>query len=208
MLAEYRIGRGTLREALRYLEIQGVITIRPGPGGGPVVSVPEPRVLASSIALVLQSTKTEFRAIVDIRSVIEPALAARAAEHADPAHLSLLRESVEAMERSLGDHDSFLAENERFHDIIAASSDNTLFGYLMASLHWIGDGSVVGVRYPDWAQKVVAKAHRRIYEAIAAQDSQQASEWMLQHVREFGHYLDEQYPQVMNQIVRWDHVPL
>lgn len=208
MLAEHGIGRGTLREALRYLEIQGVINIRPGPGGGPFVSAPDPRFLASSIALMLQSTKTPFKSIVDIRAVIEPELAARAATHIDPEHLAQLRETVDGIEASVGNHAAFLIENERFHDIIAASSDNTVFGYLMASLHWIGDGSVVGVRYEEWAQKVVIKAHMRIYDAIEAGDAEKASERMLRHVREFGRFLQDNYPHVMDQIVRWDQVPL
>ena len=37
MLEHYGVGRGTLREALRFLELQGVLTLKPGPGGGPVI---------------------------------------------------------------------------------------------------------------------------------------------------------------------------
>src|ERR1700682_4416911 len=54
MLQRYGVARGTLREALRFLEIQGVLTIRPGPAGGPTVNNVEPRSLASAIALLLQ----------------------------------------------------------------------------------------------------------------------------------------------------------
>ena len=42
MLEMYAVGRGTLREALRYLELQGIIDIKPGSRGGPVVSAPDP----------------------------------------------------------------------------------------------------------------------------------------------------------------------
>ena len=38
MLAEYGVGRASLREALRMLEIYGIIRVKPGPGGGPVGS--------------------------------------------------------------------------------------------------------------------------------------------------------------------------
>src|SRR5262249_32700102 len=46
MLEDYGVARGTLREALRFLEIQGVITIKTGPGGGPLVGEPGSRHVA------------------------------------------------------------------------------------------------------------------------------------------------------------------
>ena len=53
MLVKYDVGRGTLRESLRFLEMSGVITIKPGPGGGPVVCEPDSRDLAGSLGLSL-----------------------------------------------------------------------------------------------------------------------------------------------------------
>ena len=41
MLIRYGVARATLREALRFLELQGVIHLKPGPGGGPVVREPK-----------------------------------------------------------------------------------------------------------------------------------------------------------------------
>src|SRR6476620_12570986 len=54
MLEKYRVGRGTLRESLRFLELQGVITLKPGPGGGPVVQKPDASNLATTLLLLLQ----------------------------------------------------------------------------------------------------------------------------------------------------------
>jgi DNA-binding transcriptional MocR family regulator len=63
MIAQYGVGRATLREALRLLELEGALSIRPGPGGGPMVARPTPRHLASTFALVLQLTDDDFGSI-------------------------------------------------------------------------------------------------------------------------------------------------
>src|SRR4051812_39401907 len=61
MLEEYNIGRGTLRESLRFLELQGVISLKPGPGGGPMVERPDGTSLATALSLLLQFHNTPFR---------------------------------------------------------------------------------------------------------------------------------------------------
>ena len=57
MMEQYDAGRGTLRESLRYLELQGVLSFKPGPGGGPVVEKPGAESLAATLALLLQSRR-------------------------------------------------------------------------------------------------------------------------------------------------------
>ena len=51
MVEALDVSRGTLREALRFLELQGALRIKAGPGGGPVVSVPGADPLASALSL-------------------------------------------------------------------------------------------------------------------------------------------------------------
>src|SRR5258707_5101191 len=72
MLEKYEIGRGTLREALRLLEFQGVITLKPGPKGGPVLCNPDPSHLASTLVLLMQLKRAPFRSIVEVRVALEP----------------------------------------------------------------------------------------------------------------------------------------
>jgi DNA-binding FadR family transcriptional regulator len=206
MLAEYSVGRGTLREALRFLEMQGVITIRPGPGGGPAVSAPDSRYLAGTLSIMLQFARTPFRAIIETRRVIEPAVAASAAERATPETIAEIGESVTRMDDNLDNLETFLQENSQFHDLIAWASGNTVFGYLLSSLHWIDDGTALGVQYPEWTRRVVAKAHRRVYEAIKKRDADAAYSAMSAHSREYQRYLEEKYPELLDQLVRWDRL--
>jgi DNA-binding FadR family transcriptional regulator len=207
MLAEYGVGRGTLREALRYLEMQGVITIRPGPGGGPTVSRPGPRHLARNLSIPLEFARARFRAIVETRSLIEPAVAAAAATRIDAEHLEEMRQSLERLRAHPGDIEVFLSENTHFHDLMAWSSGNTVFGYLLSSLEWISDGTAMGVQYPLWAQKVVAKAHQRIYEAIASGDAERARHEQASHLAEYVRYLEDRYPDILDQPIRWERLP-
>src|SRR5690606_19110980 len=112
-------GRNTLREALRVLELQGVIMIRPGRGGGPTVSMPDSRHLASTLALLMQFANTPFRAIVETRLHVEPLTAELCAERADADVVRQLRESVDRMRSELNNEKVFLYENQRFHELVA-----------------------------------------------------------------------------------------
>ncbi len=77
MVEEFGVARATVREALRFLELQGALRIKAGPGGGPVVSVPGADHLASVLSLHLQFADASFSSVVDARRAIYPLLAFR-----------------------------------------------------------------------------------------------------------------------------------
>ena len=206
MLEQYGVARGTLREALRFLEIQGVITIKTGPGGGPMVARPESRHLASTIAMMLQLTHTSFRSVLEARAVLEPALARRAAERITDEGLKTLHDSLDAMRKHIDDVDYFLAENERFHALVAQAAGNQVFAMLITSLNWISDGTPLGVEYPIESREAVCKEHARIYQAIARRDSDRAAAAMAVHIGDFATYLERKFPRVVDAPLRWDQV--
>ena len=203
MLEVYDVGRGTLRESLRFLELQGVISLKPGPGGGPVVQRPDATGLGISLTLLLQFANAPFRTIAEARFGLEPIMAHLAAERMTPEQLDDLKSSVVNMENDLQDQVVFLEENKRFHDVIAHGSGNELFGYLVDALLGMLDGSAIGIDYPEIRRRAVHKAHLKIYEAIASRDPDLSAEAMTDHIQEYLKYAERKFPALMDAPVAW-----
>jgi DNA-binding FadR family transcriptional regulator len=204
MLVTYNVGRNTLREALRVLELQGVLTIRPGPGGGPVVASPDSRHLASTLALLMQFADTPFRTVIETRQLLEPMTARLCAERRDPDVLADLRRSVDQMALMLDDREAFLEENRRFHGLIAWGSENVLFGYCINSLHWITDGTVLGADYPRRFRKLVWQAHEEVCRSIESGVGTAAEEAMRKHMDDTRAYFERNYQPLMDEVLTWE----
>src|SRR5215467_4706463 len=108
MLETYETGRGTLREALRLLEFQGVIALKPGPGGGPILMNPAPSHLASTLQLLMQLNQAPYRVIVEVRTALEPMISQLAAERITDESLSELAGALAHLLDGPGDRDSLL----------------------------------------------------------------------------------------------------
>lgn len=203
MLEEYEVGRGTLRESLRFLELQGVIALKPGPGGGPVVQQPDATSLATSLTLLLQFANAPFRTIAEARGGLEPMMAQLAAERMSDEQLLDLRASVDTMAEHIDDQAVFLEENKRFHDVIARGSGNAMFGYLVDALLGILDGSAIGIDYPEPRRAAVVKAHSNIYEAIASRDPATSAAAMSDHIAQYLKYAQKKFPDVLEAPITW-----
>ena len=204
MLEQYGIGRGTLRESLRFLELQGIIVLKPGPGGGPIVQKPDSSSLATTLTLLLQFENAPFRTIAESRAGLEPMMARLAATRMTTDLKEQLTESVEVMRTDIGDQRVFLEMNKRFHDVIAHGSGNAMFGCLIDALVWILDGSAIGIDYPEKRRAAVLEAHQRIHDAIIAGDADQADDAMQQHIDEYLRYAERKFPEVLAAPIVWD----
>ena len=204
MLEEYQVGRGTLRESLRFLELQGIISLKPGPGGGPVVEQPQASSLATSLMLLLQFSDAQYRVVAEARVALEPMMARLAAERMTPESLAELSETVKAMEAGLDDQTTFLEENKRFHDIIAWSSENALFGYLVDAFADILDGTTLGIDYPAHRRTAILRAHRGILDALEDRDPVAAEEAMRLHLDEANTYWRRRFGDLISRPVRWN----
>jgi GntR family transcriptional regulator, transcriptional repressor for pyruvate dehydrogenase complex len=204
MLEKYQTGRGTLREALRLLEFQGVISLKPGPRGGPVLQNPDAAHLGSTLVLLMQLRSAPFRNIVEVRSAVEPMISSLAATRMTEEELGELRGTVDQMREEIDDQYSFLDANKRFHDIIAWSSGNALFGYVIESLLGIMDGTVIGIDYPGYRRSAILKAHVEIYDALESRDPEASEARMREHIQAYERYAERKFPQLMNETIPWD----
>ena len=208
MLEEYGVGRSTLREALRFLELQGVLSLKTGPGGGPVIREPGSEHLATTLALAMQFKDAPYRVIVEARLALEPVMAGLAALRIEDAELADLRRCNDVMARQPSDLDTFLAANERFHDVIALASGNALFASILEALLGILDGTAIGIDYPPQSQLAVAASHDEIYSALLAHDPDAATEAMRRHIGGYLRYAEARYPHVLERRVTWDMLRL
>lgn len=204
MLTNYSVGRGTLREALRFLELQNVLSLKPGPGGGPMVEKPDASALANAILLLLQFDNAPFSEVMEARSGLEPLLARLAAQRISDADLEDLGASVDRMASNIGDLLTFHDANKEFHDLVAWGSGNSLFGFLVDALVGIFDGTVVGVDYNERRRRAVLKAHIGILEALKLRDGDASEQAMADHINEYVTYIEKKFPQVAKRPLTWD----
>jgi DNA-binding FadR family transcriptional regulator len=115
---------GTFNEAVRIAQLRGVISVRPGPGGGVFASAPSPMVRLGNSVLALDNADTSVAEAVRIRDALDPLLIEDALWHASPADIADMRtiigEMAVAVERA--DATAFVHANWHLHARIAAVS--------------------------------------------------------------------------------------
>lgn len=205
MVESFGVGRTTLREALRLLETRGVITIRSGPKGGPVVRRPNPADLGEALTLLLQFEGASLSDVIDARQALEPMVARFAATRINNEQIELLQQTVDAMLDNLEKHDLFLAENQRFHSFIAQVAGSVVVRVFIETLKTISDGVVVGVEYSPNRRKAVAMAHQRIVDALREHNATQAERMMQLHIDEAAGYWNRRFLELVSRPVSWVH---
>lgn len=203
-LDRYRVARGTLREALRYLQLQGVLVIRTGPNGGHFVANPNWENLASTIALLLQFSEATIESLIESRIAIEPGMAALAAQRATPQDIDELDGLLDDMKANLGDYDAYYQLYLEFWDQMALTARNALFLFLLPALRRIT--WTAGIR-PNEAQREAALSGlRTIRDAIAANDASGAAKALRGLEMAYLAAMRTQYPREIAKRVVWhDH---
>lgn len=206
MVERYGVARATLREALRYLELQGVLSIKPGPGGGPVVDEPNTRNLASTLALMLQFLDASFRSLIELRQVISPGMAGMAARNARHDDLERLRDGIDRLRGCSGDITAYQEENRKFHDLIAWASGNPAIGLLVTSVHMMTNRSGISLNYSEREQRYQIETYENLYQAIAARDPARAQQIMEEFIGRSDAYLEKRHPDLLRRRIVWEDI--
>jgi GntR family transcriptional regulator, transcriptional repressor for pyruvate dehydrogenase complex len=202
MLQRLEVSRATLRESLRILETQGIIAMRTGRGGGPIVAHPSRDSLAKMMSVNFRGLGVTFEEILVTRDTIEPALARAAAVRRTDDDVSTLTELTQAMEAEPWDSPAYSKLNRTFHNTIAISSQNRPLAVLWSAISTIADGQGVGTRWNEDLWTAGNAAHRRIVQAIKKQDPERAARAMGRHVHAFHDDMAKCYPELLSEPVK------
>ncbi|HMG39680.1 MAG TPA: FadR/GntR family transcriptional regulator [Acidimicrobiales bacterium] len=203
MLERYDVSRGVLREALRYLEMQEVIRVRPGPGGGPMVTAPDSQSLAITLSLLLAIDRTAFGSVLEARETLEPTMAALAAERATPEQLAELEQIVAETREAVADLAAFLRLSRAFHDAIAGAVNNSVFELLGRALHLVMASSAGDREYSVRRRREVAKVHADVFEAIRDRDPDRADAMMRHDLTRTYHHLTRANTGLLERRMTW-----
>ncbi|WP_433502948.1 FadR/GntR family transcriptional regulator [Pseudonocardia halophobica] len=206
MLEEYQVGRSTLREALRLLESRGILSIRTGRDGGPVVRRPRPSDLGEAMTLILQFEGVAFSEVFAARQALEPVLAGMAAKNADQAALDGLRECVDRMTLFIDESSVFHGENLRFHELVASAAGSPVLELLSSAVEWVADGIAFGsvdAGFSDSQRRVALTWHERIFKAVASGDATAAEAMMEGHLQDSREAWMYRYNDVTQPPVQW-----
>jgi GntR family transcriptional regulator, transcriptional repressor for pyruvate dehydrogenase complex len=181
----FEVGRSTVREALRILASQHLVTTRAGIKGGSVVARLDHdnvrEMLTSSVAMLTQSNATTMMELLEIRQILEVPAASLAATRRTGEQLERLRLSIPKTSRGVS-QGAILTLNRAFHEIIIEASANRMLHLLAVPLLLgIEDRFHQKTSGPAFWQKVISD-HTAIFQAIQSGDSEEAYRTMAVHL--------------------------
>jgi len=182
-LAEsFGVSRSSIRDAIRRLELVGMV--EPRQGSGTVVRELSTDALINPLTSVLVQKRKLVVELLDVRKMLEPPLAARAATHASASDVSEMEDVLARQSGKLNQGEAAIEEDNEFHYAIAMASDNSVvlkvLDVLMDLLRETRERSLQVEGRP---QKSIA-GHRRILAAIKRHDPVAAELAMRRHIEE------------------------
>lgn len=186
---EFNVSRSAVREAMRSLHEKGLVEILPGKGT--FVTDGTGQVIRKSLDLMLRIGQADGSDnLVEVREILEPEIAARAAERAPREQLECLRQSIRVMDEHLEDADLFIEADLEFHLALARSTLNPLIPLLIDPIVDLLREQRSRIFKVKGGPNRGQQHHKRILAAVEARDPQAARQAMqdhLQQVREDSH---------------------
>jgi DNA-binding FadR family transcriptional regulator len=195
LLDEFGVSLPPIREALRILETEGLITVQRGNVGGAVVHAPQASKVVYMMGMVLESRHVPLGDVLAAVVAFEPACAAACAARDDRATtvLPVLRATLDAAEAAIEDPAAYAALSRQFHTDLVTHCGNEAMGLVVGALEALWTGHVDELNrapdqhgaYSDVAnRRRSAREHERVYACIEKGDVRGAERAARAH---YGH---------------------
>ncbi|MBX5488128.1 Pyruvate dehydrogenase complex repressor [Mycolicibacterium hassiacum DSM 44199] len=193
LVEQFGVSLVSLREALRILETEGLVSVRRGNRGGAVVHAPAKANAAYMLGLLLQSDYVPLADLGTALQELEPICAAFAARRPDRNETLVprLREINAEMAANITDGARFTEIGGRFHDELVRGCGNHTMTAVVGSLEtlwtghlnwWAAESAAKG-EYPALRRRRIAmNVHHKLVDAIEAGDTERARKLAAKHL--------------------------
>ena len=185
---QFKVSRVVVREAVRELEITGLVKILQGPNGGAYVTDLSFDHLNSAFLDLFHYSKLSVAELIRTRILIECEIVRTAASQVQPEFAQRLQDALEAERHERVSHSDFVSSRIRIHHILAEMSGNRLLQAIASSLFRL-TGEVILVVKP--AKKVIHRPeeHAQIIRAVLSHDPDAAVVAMKRHLESMAERL-------------------
>ncbi|HXY03479.1 MAG TPA: FadR/GntR family transcriptional regulator [Terriglobales bacterium] len=178
----FGVSRSSVRDAIRKLELLGLV--EPRQGSRTVVREPSAGAISAPLTSVLLQKRKVIAELLDLRKMLEPPLARRAAQHVSPKQIAHMEGILDRQESKVDSGAIAVAEDSEFHYCIATAAENSvvlkILDVLMDLLRKTRERSL----QTEGRQQKSLAGHRRILAALKQGDAKAAEAAMRQHLSE------------------------
>lgn len=203
MVAEYGVARTTVREALRLLEGQGLVTIKAGVGGGPVACRPQFATLGNTFELFLQLEGANLSDVIDTRLTLEPVVAQQATPRITEERLDELQGALDSMRERPDDYENFVEKNALFHTVIYTAAGNPVLRIVMETLLLLVREADPEAGHPEVTRVAAVEAQQLVLNAMRARNVAAAGEAMEAFVQDTAKYYRKHLAHEISRPVHW-----
>lgn len=199
MVEEYRASRASVREALRLLEVQGLIRLKPGPGGGPVVGSVDAANLARTASLYFHLGAATYDQLLRTQALLEPVCAQLAARH--PHRRTAMQPFLVPIDASI--ERTYHRHAQDFHNTVYRLAANPVLTLLTQAVTHIVTDHVVAAMDPVELRPAIVHEHAVLGRAIAGGQSDEAGRLMGEHFRAQHDYYRHHWPSRLRELIEW-----
>ena len=189
LIRMFGFSRAVVREGLRLLEADGLITLHAGRNGGAVIERPDTDRLASTLDVLLRIDSIGIEEISEVLRYLETQVIELAIHRISAKDIEALRRTITLIEENPDDVELVRVESNRFHVLLAEATRNRMLALLARLVRQI----IIRMSYEGAGTEAVqvAKIHRRILDAVIAKDVVTAKRRALRHLTACEHSMAE-----------------
>ena len=178
----FGVGRSSIRDAVRRLQAMGLV--EPHQGRGTVVCEVSDSSIVTPLASVLVRKRKLVAELLDVRKIIEPGIAARAARNATPEQIAEIEAILDRQAERTKRGESVIEEDSAFHYSLALAADNSVvLRVLDVLMDLLQKSREHSLQVKGRAPKSLA-GHRSIISAVKRKDVAAAEAAMRRHLEQ------------------------
>lgn len=180
---QFGVSRTAVREAVKALREKGLVEAYPGKGTFITSGSSNP--MRQSLDRMMKSANVDAKSsLVEVREILEPEIAALAAQRASEENLNSLREAVAVMDAAKRDPDAYIEADLDFHLELAEAASNPLILSLIDSIVGVLREQRMRIFEVEGGPDRGQYHHKKILEAMERRDAEGAREAMRAHLRQ------------------------